>query len=117
MTVKIYGIKNCDTMKKAFDWLKANGVAYDFHDYRVDGIDAALVRDWCRRLGWEKVINRASTTFRELPEAEKAGLDEEKAVALMTRAPTMIKRPVLVTGDTVTNGFKPSVYAELLAKG
>jgi Spx/MgsR family transcriptional regulator len=113
MTAKIYGIKNCDTMKKAFDWLTANGIAYDFHDYRAEGIDAAKVRDWCRRLGWEKVLNKASTTFRELPDADKAGLDEEKAIALMARAPTMIKRPVLVLEDTVMNGFKPAIYEAL----
>ena len=117
MTAKIYGIKNCDTMKKAFDWLKGNGVAYDFHDYRAEGIDAAMVRDWCRRVGWEKVLNKASTTFKELSAADKTDLDEEKAVALMTREPTMIKRPVLVLGDTVTNGFKPAVYAEIFQKG
>jgi arsenate reductase (glutaredoxin) len=113
MTAKIYGIKNCDTMKKAFDWLKANGVTYDFHDYRAEGIDRAVVRDWCSRVGWEKVLNKASTTFKELPDADKADLDEEKAVSLMTREPTMIKRPVLVLGDTVMNGFKPAVYQAL----
>ena len=113
MTAKIYGIKNCDTMKKAFDWLKANGVAYDFHDYRAEGIDTAIIRDWCYRVGWEKVLNKASTTFKELPEADKADLDEEKAITLMSREPTMIKRPVLVVGDTVSNGFKPAVYQDL----
>lgn len=116
MTAKIYGIKNCDTMKKAFDWLKANGVAYDFHDYRAEGIDAAMVRDWCSRAGWEKVLNKASTTFKDLPYSEKADLDEEKAITLMAREPTMIKRPVLVLGSTVMNGFKPAVYAELFQK-
>lgn len=116
MTAKIYGIKNCDTMKKAFDWLKANDVAYDFHDYRAEGIDAALVRDWCRRVGWEKVLNKASTTFKELPEADKADLNEEKAIALMTREPTIIKRPVLVLGDTVMNGYKPAIYSEIFGK-
>ena len=117
MTAKIYGIKNCDTMKKAFDWLKANGVAYQFHDYRAEGIDAATIRDWCSRVGWEKVLNKASTTFKELPDADKADLDEDKAITLMSREPTMIKRPVLVVGDTVMNGFKPAVYEELFGKG
>lgn len=116
MAAKIYGIKNCDTMKKAFDWLKANGIAYDFHDYRAEGIDAAMVRDWCSRVGWEKVLNKASTTFKELPESEKADLDEEKAITLMAREPTMIKRPVLVLGSTVMNGFKPAIYAEMFRK-
>jgi arsenate reductase len=117
MRARIYGIKNCDTMKKAFDWLKANGVAYDFHDYRNQGIDAALLRGWCECLGWEKVLNKASTTFRELPDSDKTGLDEEKAIALMAREPTMIKRPFLVLGHTVTNGFKPAAYAEIFRKG
>jgi arsenate reductase len=116
MTAKIYGIRNCDTMKKAFDWLKANDVTYDFHDYRAEGIDAAVVRDWCNRVGWEKVLNKASTTFKELPDADKADLDEERAITLMTREPTMIKRPVLILGDTVMNGFKPAVYAEIFQK-
>lgn len=110
MTVEIYGIKNCDTMKKAFDWLKANGVAYDFHDYRANGVDAKTVKAWCDRNGWEKVLNKASTTFKELPDADKTDLDEKKAIALMVREPTMIKRPVLVVGDMITNGFKPAVY-------
>ena len=116
MTARIYGIKNCDTMKKAFDWLKANGVAYEFHDYRADGIDTKTVKAWCDRNGWEKVLNKASTTFKELPDADKADLDAQRAVALMTREPTMIKRPVLVVGDTVTNGFKPAVYQEIFAR-
>lgn len=117
MTAKIYGIKNCDTMKKAFDWLKSNGVAYDFHDYRAEGVDAGTLRDWCRRVGWEKVLNKASTTFKELPDADKTNLDEEKAIALMAREPTVIKRPVLVVGETVMNGFKPAVYEEIFREG
>lgn len=116
MTVKIYGIKNCDTMKKAFDWLKAKDIAYTFHDYRAEGIDVATVRDWCRRQGWEKVLNKASTTFKELPDADKADLDEDKAIVLMVREPTMIKRPVLETGGHITNGFKPAVYEELFGR-
>lgn len=117
MTTEIYGIKNCDTMKKAFDWLDSHGVAYTFHDYRTEGVTEDQVRGWCQALGWEKVLNKASTTFRNLPDADKAGLDEERAIALMVREPTMIKRPVLQTGGTVTNGFKPDVYAGLFAGG
>lgn len=117
MTTEIYGIKNCDTMKKAFDWLDSHGVAYTFHDYRAEGVTEDQVRGWCHALGWEKVLNKASTTFRNLPDADKAGLDEERAIALMVREPTMIKRPVLQTGETVTNGFKPDVYAGLFAGG
>lgn len=116
MTTKIYGIRNCDTMKKAFDWLKANGIAYDFHDYRAEGIDVAMLSDWCRTVGWEKVLNKASTTFKDLPDADKTNLDQQKAIALMAREPTMIKRPVLVVGDSVTNGFKPAVYEALFEK-
>jgi len=116
MAVKIYGIKNCDTMKKAFDWLKANGIDYDFHDYRAVGIDAARVRDWSSKLGWEKVLNKASTTFKDLPAAEKADLDEEKAIALMVREPTMIKRPVLEAGDKTVNGFKPAIYEDVFGR-
>jgi len=117
MTAKIYGIKTCDTMKKAFDWLKTNGIDYDFHDYRAVGINADKVREWTGRLGWEKVLNKASTTFRELPATDKADLDEDKAIALMVREPTMIKRPVLETGDRIANGFRPAVYEELFSKG
>lgn len=116
MPVTIYGIKNCDTMKKAFTWLNDHGVAHDFHDYRATGIDAGAVRSWVKALGWEKVLNKASTTFKELPEADRADLDEEKAIALMVRNPTMIKRPMLVDGTTVTAGFKPDVYAALFER-
>jgi arsenate reductase len=116
MSAKIYGIKNCDTMKKAFTWLNDKGVSYDFHDYRAEGIDTALVEQWSKAIGWEKVLNKASTTFKELPDADKAGLDEEKAIRLMVQAPTMIKRPVLVTGDTVMTGFKPDLYASIFQR-
>lgn len=113
---RIYGIRNCDTMKKAFDWLDAHGIRYDFHDFRVSGIDVATLRGWCRELGWEKVLNKASTTFKNLPGDEKADLDEEKAIALMVREPTMIKRPVLATDGRLMNGFKPAAYAELFER-
>ena len=116
MPIRIYGIKNCDTMKKAFDWLKAHDIAYDFHDYRVEGIEASVIGEWCAKLGWEKVLNKASTTYKELPDADKASLDEEKAIALMARSPTMIKRPVLVMDDMVMNGFKPAAYEEAFGK-
>jgi arsenate reductase len=116
MSAKIYGIKNCDTMKKAFTWLKDHDVDHDFHDYRAEGIDARTVKAWVKELGWEKVLNKASTTFKELREAEKADLDEAKAIALMVQNPTMIKRPMLVTGKTVTAGFKPDIYASLFQR-
>jgi arsenate reductase len=113
MSAKIYGIKNCDTMKKAFTWLRDHDVRHDFHDYRAEGIDAGTLAAWVNELGWEKVLNKASTTFKELPEGEKTDLNAAKAIALMTANPTMIKRPMLVTGKTITAGFKPDIYASL----
>ena len=101
---------NCDTIKKARTWLDEHGVAYVFHDYKSAGIDAAHLRDWIARVGWETVLNRAGTTFRKLPDAERADLDADKAVALMLAQPSMIKRPVLNTGETLLVGFKPDAY-------
>jgi Spx/MgsR family transcriptional regulator len=113
MSVTIYGIKNCDTMKKAFTWLGDHGIAYDFHDYRAVGIDADTVEAWVKTLGWEKVLNKASTTFKDLPASDKADLDETTAIQLMVRNPTMIKRPILATATGVTAGFKPDIYASI----
>ncbi len=107
MTLTVYGIPNCDTMKKAFDWMKAQGIAYDFHDYKKEGIDAAHLTVWCAALGWEKVLNKASTTFKALPDGDKAGLDEAKAIQLMISQPSMIKRPVFEKDALVITGFKP----------
>lgn len=112
VTTKIYGIKNCDTMKKAFDWLKAHDVAYNFHDYKASGIDAGSLKTWCATLGWEKVLNRAGTTFKKLDEADKADLDEDKAIRLMLAQPSMIKRPVLDVDGKLTLGFKPEQYSD-----
>lgn len=113
----IYGIKNCDTMRKARGWLDAAGLAYRFHDYRTDGIDEAQLRRWVARIGWEKLLNRAGTTFRALPEAEKAGLDEARAIALMRAHPALIKRPVLEADEALLVGFKPELYAPLARQG
>jgi len=107
----MYGIKNCDTIKKARTWLEGQGIAYDFHDYKTAGIDAATLRRWVERLGWETVLNRAGTTFRKLPEADRTGIDADRAVALMQAQPSMIKRPMLVQGDDLIAGFKPDIYA------
>ncbi|CAH1670442.1 MAG: ArsC family reductase [Chelatococcus sp.] len=112
--LSIYGIKNCDTMKKARSWLDDHGIAYSFHDYKVDGIDAAHLKAWIKAVGWEKLLNRAGTTFRKLPEAQRADLTEEKAVALMLAQPSMIKRPVLVIGGSPLVGFKPEEYEKAL---
>lgn len=110
----LYGIRNCDTMKKARGWLDQHGVAYRFHDYKAEGLERARLEGWVRRLGWEALLNRAGTTFRRLPEAEKAGLDEARAVELLLAQPAMIKRPVLEAGDILMVGFKPERYAALL---
>ena len=111
--VKIYGIKNCDTMKKAFAWLHAHGIACDFHDYKKLGVTEAELGRWSDEAGWEKLLNRAGTTFRKLPEADQQGLTRDKAIALMVANPSMIKRPILATGDALEVGFRPERYAAL----
>ncbi len=110
MTI-LYGIRNCDTMKKARAWLDTRGVSYEFHDYKVAGIDRARLEQWCSQVGWQKLLNRAGTTFRKLPEAQKSPLDERRAVALMVQQPSMIKRPVLEWGARLLVGFQPQEYA------
>ena len=115
MTITLYGIKACDTMKKARVWLDENGVNYAFHDYKTAGIDREHLRRWCAEHGWQTVLNRAGTTFRRLEESQKADLDETRAISLMLAQPSMIKRPVLDLGDGRTLiGFKPERYAEAL---
>jgi arsenate reductase len=111
MTTTIYGIKNCDTMKKARAWLDSHGVTYEFHDYKTAGAPKEKLKAWCDELGWETLLNRAGTTFRNLPEADKQGLNERKAIALMLEQPSMIKRPVLEVGKKLLVGFKPEIYA------
>jgi arsenate reductase len=111
-TVTIYGIKNCDTMKKARAWLGSHGVAYEFHDYKTAGIDRGRLEGWAREVGWETLLNRAGTTFRALPERGKAGLTEKKAITLMLAQPSMIKRPVLETAGKLLVGFKPEQYGQ-----
>jgi Spx/MgsR family transcriptional regulator len=113
MTVTIYGIKNCDTMKKAFTWLGAHDVAYDFHDYKQAGVTTAQLARWCDAAGWQTVLNRAGTTFRKLDDADKQGLTQDKAIGLMAAQPSMIKRPILETGGKIEIGFKPERYATL----
>ena len=111
MTIRIYGIRNCDTMKKARAWLDSHHVAYEFHDYKTAGIERSRLEGWAREAGWETLLNRAGTTFRKLPEADKTGLNEKKALALMLAQPSMIKRPVLDVDGKLTVGFKPETYA------
>jgi arsenate reductase len=116
MPLTIYGIKNCDTMKKARAWLDKRGVAYAFHDYKVAGIERARLEGWSKKVGWEALLNRAGTTFRKLPEEDKDGLTEKKAIALMLAQPSIIKRPVLERGSKLLVGFKPEVYEAAFAK-
>ncbi|WP_441242217.1 ArsC family reductase [Tardiphaga sp. 768_D3_N2_1] len=112
MAITIYGIKNCDTMKKARVWLDSHGVAYSFHDYKAEGIDKARLQRWAKEVGWETLLNRAGTTFRKLDDSAKEGLTEAKAIALMLEQPSMIKRPVLDLGGKLVVGFKPEIYAK-----
>lgn len=111
--VTIYGIPNCDTMKKARVWLDQHGVEHRFHDYRKDGVDRARLEGWVAEHGWETILNRSGTTFRALPDTAKADLNAAKAVDLMLAQPGMIKRPVLDLGDRRIVGFKPAVYEGL----
>ncbi len=114
MTITIHGIKNCDTMKKARTRLEAEGIAHAFHDYKTVGIAPATLQAWVRKAGWEALLNRAGTTFRKLPEDQKQGLDEARAMALMLAQPSMIKRPVLTHGDRLIIGFDPARYSAAL---
>ena len=108
MTMILYGISNCDTVKKARRWLDEQGVAYRFHDVRKDGLDAARLQGWIDALGWEKLLNKAGTTFRKLPDAQKEGLDLKAAKALMLEQPAMIRRPVVEAADGISVGFSAS---------
>jgi arsenate reductase len=113
--VTLYGIPNCDTVKKARSWLDARGIGYAFHDYKKSGADAAKLAAWCDELGWETVLNRSGTTFRKLPDADRQGLDRAKAIALMLAQPSMIKRPVLDLGGRRIAGFRPEIYEAAFA--
>ena len=110
MSITLYGIKNCDTVKKARTWLDGHGCSYRFHDFKAEGVDKSQIERWIEAVGWEKLLNRAGTTFRKLPEGDKAGLTEETSISLMMAHPTIIKRPVLEQGELVLVGFKPEIY-------
>jgi len=114
MSAVIFGIKNCDTMKKARAWLDQHDIAYDFHDYKAAGIERGRLQGWAREVGWETLLNRAGTTFRKLSDSEKEDLTEIKVIALLVANPSMIKRPVLETRGKLLVGFKPEQYARLL---
>ncbi|AZO70991.1 MAG: ArsC family reductase [Mesorhizobium sp.] len=112
MTITMYGITTCDTIRKARAWLDSHDIPYRFHDYRAEGIEAERLDGWVGEVGWEKLLNKGSTTFRELPEKAKEALDEKKAKKLMLAKPTMIKRPVLEVGERILVGFRPDIYQE-----
>ena len=111
----LYGIKNCDTVKKARKWLEAHGVDYRFHDFRADGLDEARLRGWVGELGWETLVNRRGTTWRQLPVELRESIDEASAIALMLENPALIKRPVLDLGERRVVGFSDQAYADLFA--
>lgn len=112
-SVEMYGIPNCDTIKKARKWLAEAGVAYTFHDFKKEGVDAALLRQWVDAAGWELLLNRRGMMWRKLSDEQRTDMDEGKAIALMLEIPSIIKRPVLVAGDTVEVGFSPERYQAL----
>lgn len=113
MATTVYGIKNCDTIKKARAWLEKHGVEYTFHDVRSDGLDETTLRNWVKSVGWETLLNTRGTTWRKLPEQDKAAMNEGKAVKLMLSQPSIIKRPVLKQGKLVQVGFKEDEYKKL----
>lgn len=113
MTTVLYGLKNCDSCRQASRWLKAHQHDHVFHDLRKDGLDPGLLASWAEQLGWEQLMNRQSATWRGLPEAERSGLDHTRALALMLSHPALIKRPLLVMGERLLQGFSPERYAEL----
>lgn len=110
MSIGFYGIPNCDTVKKARTWLDAKGICHDFHDYKKEGADKTKLMDWCRAVGWETLLNRAGTTFRKLPDADRTDINEAKAIALMLAQPSMIRRPVVEHPGGVLVGFKPDEW-------
>jgi arsenate reductase len=114
MPLHLFGIKACDTMKKARTFLDGRGVPYTFHDYKLEGVTPERLAEWAAKVGWEKLLNRAGTTFRKLPEASRADLTEAKAIALMVAQPSMIKRPVLTRGDDILVGFRPEEWERFL---
>ncbi len=112
--IRIYGIKNCDTMKKAFAWLDRHGIAYEFHDYKKAGAPADKLTAWSRQVGWEALLNTRGTTWRKLAPAQQSGLDEARALRLMGEQPSLIKRPVIECDGAVIVGFEEKRYEERL---
>lgn len=116
MAIAVYGIKACSTVKKARDWLDQHHIAYEFHDYKIEGADQNRLKAWCEEFGWEAVLNRAGTTFRKLAEADKDNLDQAKAIKLMLAQPSMIKRPIVELAGRRLLGFKPEIYGAAFGK-
>lgn len=116
MTITMYGIPNCDTIKKARNWLGENGIAFAFHDYKKAGVPEDALQVWIDELGWEVLLNKAGTTFKKLPDDDKQDLNADKAFALMVANPSMIKRPVLDLGKSRLVGFKPALYEAAFTK-
>jgi Spx/MgsR family transcriptional regulator len=116
MKPKIYGIKNCDTMKKAFAWLDAKKIAYDFHDYKKDGVPAGKLKEWAKRAGWEKLVNARGPTWRKIPEKQREALTEARALALLAQHSSAIKRPIVEAGAALLIGFDPAEYSAALRK-
>lgn len=115
MAITMYGIPNCDTIKKAKKWLESENQAYQFHDYRKDGVNAELVSTFCQHLGWENVLNKRGTTYRQLSQEQKDSLNEQNAIALLVEQPAMIKRPILLVDGQYHLGFKAQQYADIFA--
>ena len=115
MTITMYGIPNCDTIKKAKKWLETENVSFEFHDYRKQGVDAQMVSTFCQALGWENVLNKRGTTFRQLSQEQKESLNEQTAIELLVEHPAMIKRPILLAGNQYHIGFKADQYAAIFA--
>jgi len=115
--IRLYGIPNCDTMKKARAWLADHGIDYQFHDYKKEGIDEATLRDWIGQVGWETLLNRRGMMWRKLPQEIRDSMDEQKAIEVMLETPSIIKRPVLVLDDgSIHVGFKPEQYEALFVR-
>jgi len=116
MNITLYGIKNCDTIKKAKKWLEEQNIEYQFHDHRIDGLDPALLTLWCEQLDWQLVLNKRGTSFRQVPAKVKDNLNQATAIALMLETPAMIKRPILMIDQAMHLGFKAETYAQIFAK-
>ena len=115
MTIKMYGIANCDTIKKAKKWLETSSIPFEFHDYRKQGIDSEMISEFCQALGWQNVLNKRGTTYRQLSQEQKDNLNEQSALALLVEQPAMIKRPILLVSNQYHIGFKAEQYAAIFA--